>query len=35
MFTAPGGAAVMLGLFFAYAGQHIENRLLIDQTVAN
>jgi len=34
-FTSPGGDAEMLGLFFADAGQHIDNRLLIDHTVPN
>ena len=29
-FAGPGGDAEMLGLFFADAGQHIDNRLLVD-----
>lgn len=31
-FAAPGGDAELLGLFFADAGQHIDNRLLVDHT---
>jgi len=34
-FSGPGGDAEMLGLFFADAGQHIDNRLLIDHSVPN
>lgn len=29
-YAGPGGEAVMLGLYFADAGQHLEHRLLID-----
>ncbi|MGH4013326.1 MAG: Fe-S cluster assembly protein SufD [Pseudonocardiaceae bacterium] len=29
-FTAPGGDAELLGLYFADAGQHLEHRLLVD-----
>jgi Fe-S cluster assembly protein SufD len=29
-FAGPGGDAELLGLFFADAGQHIDNRLLVD-----
>jgi Fe-S cluster assembly protein SufD len=32
-FTAPGGEAELLGLSFADAGQHLENRLFVDHTV--
>jgi len=31
-FAGPGGDAEMLGLFFSDAGQHIDNRLLVDHT---
>lgn len=34
-YTGPGGDAEMLGLYFADAGQYIENRLLVDHSVAN
>jgi Fe-S cluster assembly protein SufD len=34
-FTAPGGEAEMLGLYFADAGQHLEQRLFVDHAVAN
>jgi Fe-S cluster assembly protein SufD len=34
-FAAPGGDVEMLGLFFADAGQHIDNRLLVDHSVPN
>jgi Fe-S cluster assembly protein SufD len=34
-FTAPGGDAEMLGLFFADAGQHLEHRLLVDHAVSH
>jgi Fe-S cluster assembly protein SufD len=34
-FAGPGGDAEMLGLFFADAGQHIDNRLLVDHSVPN
>jgi Fe-S cluster assembly protein SufD len=32
-FTAPGGDAELLGLYFADAGQHLEHRLLVDHAV--
>ncbi|WP_028476756.1 Fe-S cluster assembly protein SufD [Nocardia sp. CNY236] len=34
-FTGPGGDAELLGLYFADAGQHFEQRLLIDHAVPN
>jgi Fe-S cluster assembly protein SufD len=34
-FAGPGGDVDMLGLFFADAGQHIDNRLLVDHAVPN
>ncbi len=34
-FTAPGGDAELLGVYFADDGQYIENRLLVDHTVPN
>lgn len=34
-YTAPGGDAELIGLYFADAGQYIENRLLVDHSVAN
>lgn len=34
-FTAPGGEAEMFGLYFADAGQHLEQRLFVDHAVAN
>lgn len=34
-YTAQGGDAEMLGLYFADSGQYIENRLLVDHSVAN
>ena len=34
-YSAPGGDAEMLGLYFADAGQHLEHRLRIDHTVPN
>jgi Fe-S cluster assembly protein SufD len=34
-FAGPGGDAEMLGLFFADAGQHIDNRLLVDHSAPN
>jgi Fe-S cluster assembly protein SufD len=34
-FGGPGGDAELLGLFFADAGQHIDNRLLVDHSVPN
>ena len=34
-FTAPGGEAELLGLFFADAGQHLEHRLLVDHAVSH
>lgn len=34
-FTAPGGDADLLGVYFADAGQYFENRLLVDHAVPN
>lgn len=34
-YTAPGGDAEMLGLYYADAGQYIENRLLVDHSIPN
>ncbi|WP_257183027.1 Fe-S cluster assembly protein SufD [Corynebacterium cystitidis] len=34
-FTAPGGDAELLGVYFADDGQYIENRLLVDHAVPN
>jgi Fe-S cluster assembly protein SufD len=34
-FTGPGGEAEMFGLYFADAGQHLEQRLFVDHAVAN
>ncbi len=34
-FTAPGGDAELLGLYFADAGQHFESRLLVDHAKPN
>ena len=34
-FTAPGGDAELLGLYFADDGQHLESRLLIDHAQPN
>ncbi|MDQ0678420.1 Fe-S cluster assembly protein SufD [Arthrobacter pascens] len=34
-FTAAGGQAEMFGLYFADAGQHLEQRLFVDHAVAN
>jgi Fe-S cluster assembly protein SufD len=34
-FTAPGGDAELLGLFFADAGQHLEHRLYVDHAVSH
>jgi Fe-S cluster assembly protein SufD len=34
-YTAPGGDAELLGLYFADAGQHLEHRLLVDHSVPN
>ncbi|MCD5343345.1 Fe-S cluster assembly protein SufD [Arthrobacter sp. AK04] len=34
-FTATGGEAEMFGLYFADAGQHLEQRLFVDHAVAN
>jgi Fe-S cluster assembly protein SufD len=34
-FTATGGDAELLGLFFADAGQHLEHRLLVDHAVSH
>jgi len=34
-FTAPGGDAELLGVYFADAGQHLEHRLFVDHAVAN
>jgi len=34
-FTAPGGDVQMFGLYYADAGQHLEQRLFVDHAVAN
>ncbi|WP_284978377.1 Fe-S cluster assembly protein SufD [Arthrobacter sp. fls2-241-R2A-200] len=34
-FTAPGADVEMFGLYFADAGQHLEQRLFVDHAVAN
>jgi Fe-S cluster assembly protein SufD len=34
-YTAPGGEAELIGLYFADAGQHLEHRLLVDHSVPN
>ncbi|WBL20679.1 MULTISPECIES: Fe-S cluster assembly protein SufD [Citricoccus] len=34
-FTQPGGEAEMYGLYFADAGQHLEQRLFVDHAVPN
>ncbi|GAA5053576.1 Fe-S cluster assembly protein SufD [Nocardia callitridis] len=34
-YDGPGGDAELLGLYFADAGQHFEQRLLVDHTVPN
>ncbi|MGQ0625231.1 MAG: Fe-S cluster assembly protein SufD [Sporichthyaceae bacterium] len=34
-YTAPGGDAELLGLYFADAGQHLEHRLRVDHSVPN
>ena len=34
-FTAPGGEVELFGLYFADAGQHLEQRLFVDHAVAN
>lgn len=34
-YTAPGGNAELLGLYFADAGQHLEQRLLVDHSQPN
>src|SRR4029453_11772052 len=34
-FTAPGAEAELFGLYFADAGQHLEQRLFVDHSVAN
>lgn len=34
-FTKPGGEAEMYGLYFADAGQHLEQRLFVDHAVPN
>ena len=34
-FTAPGGDVELLGMYFADAGQYIENRLYVDHAVPN
>ncbi|RJL36097.1 Fe-S cluster assembly protein SufD [Bailinhaonella thermotolerans] len=34
-YTAPGGDAELIGLYFVDAGQHLEHRLLVDHTVPN
>jgi Fe-S cluster assembly protein SufD len=35
VFTAPGAEVEMYGLYFADAGQHLEQRLLVDHAVPN
>ncbi|WP_104164843.1 Fe-S cluster assembly protein SufD [Arthrobacter sp. SX1312] len=35
IFTAPGAEVEMYGLYFADAGQHLEQRLLVDHAVPN
>jgi Fe-S cluster assembly protein SufD len=34
-YTAPGGDAEMLGVYFADAGQHLEQRLLVDHSATH
>lgn len=34
-YTAPGGQAELIGLYFASAGQHAEHRLFVDHSEAN
>jgi Fe-S cluster assembly protein SufD len=34
-YTAPGGQAELIGLYFAGAGQHAEHRLFVDHSEAN
>ena len=34
-YSAPGGDAELLGLYFADDGQHLEHRLFVDHSVAN
>ena len=34
-YTAPGGEAELLGLYFADDGQHLEHRLFVDHSVPN
>jgi Fe-S cluster assembly protein SufD len=34
-YTAPGGDAELLGLYFADDGQHLEHRLFVDHSVAH
>ena len=34
-YTAPGGDAELLGVYFADAGQYFENRMLVDHSVPN
>ncbi|CEA08075.1 FeS cluster assembly protein SufD [Arthrobacter saudimassiliensis] len=34
-FTAPGGEVELYGLYYADAGQHLEQRLFVDHAVAN
>ncbi|MBR7825260.1 Fe-S cluster assembly protein SufD [Actinospica sp. MGRD01-02] len=34
-YTAPGGDAELLGLYFADDGQHLEHRLFVDHSVTN
>ena len=34
-YTAPGGDADLVGLYFADAGQHLEHRILVDHSVPN
>jgi Fe-S cluster assembly protein SufD len=35
VYTAPGGDAELLGVYFADAGQHLEARLFVDHSVPN
>ncbi|AWB81866.1 Fe-S cluster assembly protein SufD [Corynebacterium yudongzhengii] len=34
-YSGPGGDAELLGLYFADSGQYIENRMLVDHSIAN
>lgn len=34
-FTAPGGDAELLGVYFADSGQYFENRMLVDHSIPN